>query len=98
MIIFFRYLNETLAENYRDFRANPLHLGSYADERVNYTAREFFSSFSHLLMSEAEARRGCEATSEEGPSGSGAYIIVIVIESIVIVLFVGLSIKRCMGK
>lgn len=90
------YLNETLPQSYLDFKANPLHLGAYSADRANYTVREFFSSFSDLPMTEAEARSGCEATIEENASGS--YITVIVIESIVIVLFVGLSIKRCMSK
>lgn len=90
------YLNETLPENYLHFKANPLRLSRFAPDHGNYTVREFFASFSHLLLSEAEADRGCRAPSETSPSSSGIYITVIVIESILIVLFVGLSVKRCM--
>lgn len=91
------YLNETLSENYLDFKANPLRMSRFpADHDGNYTVREFFASFSHLLLSETEAIPGCQAPSETSPSASssGTYITVIVIESIVIALFVGLFIKR----
>lgn len=100
------YLNETLKENYLDFKANPLRLPGF--DRDRYTVKEFLDSFAHLLMTPAEADRACQL---DGPTGlsdssdssysshssgsSGVYIIVIVIESIVILLFVGLSVKRC---
>lgn len=90
------YLNETLSENYLDFRANPLQLGGYPGDRTNYTAAEFLSSFSELLLTEAEAQRGCEEMPEE--ASPSTYITVIVIESIVIALFVGLSVKRCLSN
>lgn len=99
------YLNETLKENYLDFRANPLRLPGF--DRDRYTVKEFLASFAHLLMTPAEADRGCQVDGATGAldvsvghpsyssSSSGVYITVIVIESLVILLFVGLSVKRC---
>lgn len=95
-----RFLNENLSMNYREFKANPLRLAKYADlDRNDYTVNEFLYSFSDLLMSEAEADRACRRNTDS-PVGnhSVAYISVIVIESIIVLLFVVLSIKKCLTR
>lgn len=93
------YLNETLTD-YLHFKANPLRLPGY--DRDRYTVEEFLDSFAHLLMTETEAEIGCRFNNTGDPTissnSSSTYIVVIVIESIVILLFVGLSVKRCMSK
>ena len=89
------YLNETLADDYLNFKANPLRLPGY--DRANYTVDEFLASFAHLLMSETEVDSGCKFDAPAAYSSS-AYIIVIIIESIVILLFVGQFVKQCACK
>lgn len=90
------YLNESLNETFIEFKTNPLHLSAYPQKGNEYTVKEFLSSFASLLISEAEADRACKGDrSVVGSSNSVAYISVIVIESIVILLFVALSFKKC---
>lgn len=101
-IIRIRYLNESLSKSFAEFKANPLRLSKYVQlGRNEYTVKEFLSSFASLLMSEAEADQACKVNSDSSVAGGSSvtgYISVIVIESIVILLFVALSIKRCVNK
>lgn len=101
-IVRIRYLNQNLSKTYSEFKANPLRLSKYAAlGRDNYTVDEFLASFAGLLISEDEADQACRASSGSlatDRSNSTLYISVIVIESIVILLFVALCLKKCVNR